>query len=237
MFANRQIVDENVTNAVNLPDPDETNVSSDDLVQICTHECQDYAVPAEILDIFKRASSAVKNWEMGTTPKQTKAEVLEPYVEEYNRIDLLETEDVRRINFSTAQKLDREFFNTHRNGHWRNAFKNPAIGKVLHSTDFRYRVPVCGLVVTDHGILTMCIVLNDPIVLRVVQQQRELMLEHEKDCPDSNEDPVVTLELLKPRTHCINFAKKMQELENEFQEASDRHENELYTESDSDPEL
>jgi hypothetical protein len=124
-----------------------------------------------IYDIFDRASKSYRKWinqtihmySLSTELFDTSLAVkfLQPYVDEFNELwNLIKSEP---ISLSLAKELDYMFFGMHNMTHMRSEYGYPKIGQTLDN----------GMVVLDHGLLTMCLCDSDPQIIEQTLNLRD----------------------------------------------------------------
>jgi hypothetical protein len=136
---------------------------TDDLPDLASDEQKDLASDEQVnldktvdwnalREIYTRASTEADAWKHNinnTKNYKTLAEVLKPFCNEIKQRDLM-------LHFCVAVYFDSEYFGcTLTTKHWRNAFGDPCVGHVLDQSNFSYEIPPDGLVVVDHGLMTM----------------------------------------------------------------------------------
>jgi hypothetical protein len=116
-----------------------------------------------LVTIYQNALIACEKWEENRTKNAlmgiTKSMILRPFTEQIFNERIPYT-------FKTAMKLDRIFFNCHDTSYWWLSFDCPNIGEKLSKHMFHDTVPRCGYIVMDHGLLTMSIALNRPVIIK-----------------------------------------------------------------------
>jgi hypothetical protein len=127
----------------------------------------------DIIDIYTRASFAYMQEKNSDSTSKNMANVLAPYVEEFNQA-WHDSENNMEFSFELAQSLDNKYFPTYGDNlaistYWRAEFKYPAIDTVLYRPQFSYTIPKCGMIVIDHGLLTMKVCLNDRKILKGIK--------------------------------------------------------------------
>ena len=124
-----------------------------------------------IYDIFDRASVGYKKWIDMTLQlyasnndlfeSSMAVNFLQPYVDEFNELwGLIKTQP---ISLNLAKELDSIFFQMNHMTHLRSDYGYPKIGQVLDN----------GMVVLDHGLLTMCLCENNSQAIEQTISLRE----------------------------------------------------------------
>jgi hypothetical protein len=129
-----------------------------------------------IYDIFDRASKSYKKWIEQTIRIYSSnneafdslmaVKFLHPYVEEFNELWSLIKSD--SISLSLAKELDGMFFKMTHMTHLRSEYGYPKIGQILEN----------GMIVLDHGLLTMCLCYSDPLIIDKTLNLRENSRNH-----------------------------------------------------------
>ena len=205
-------------------DSDEFNLWNNP-IKIFDHSCDS----VDIIDIYIRASKECKSIPTKADTSvsiPTKADILAPYVEEFNQA-WFTNENNMEFNFELARSLDNEFFPSHHynnlaiSTYWRAEFNYPSIDTVIYRPQFRFMVPKCGMIVIDHGLLTMKVCLNDQIIKKAVhyidiisrkhtKYHQDFLISASSECDYNNE-------------HCIVCSKKIKTLNTIISKISSIH--------------